>query len=134
MFIIIVFWLGSERASDFFFSCPFYLFPYSRLSSFRLRGFIILFHACCSHARVFGKTRLHELPITYIAMLNGLPSLFSKRRDRNCRSVASEILTKYIYIYNNNNWFATYNYVIHPLRELPAFIFRNLVHFKQICV
>ena len=28
-------------------------------------GFFVLFHSCCSHARVFGKTLLHECPASY---------------------------------------------------------------------
>ena len=27
--------------------------------------FFILFHSCCSHAQVFGKTLVHEFPISY---------------------------------------------------------------------
>ena len=30
-----------------------------------LLNFFILFHSCSSHARVFGKTLLHEFPISY---------------------------------------------------------------------
>ena len=26
---------------------------------------IVLFHSCCSHSRVFGKTLVHEFPISY---------------------------------------------------------------------
>ena len=28
-------------------------------------GFVILYHACCSHPRVFGKTLVHEFSISY---------------------------------------------------------------------
>ena len=35
-----------------------------RLSSYRLRLFLYL-HSFCSHARVFGKTLVHEFPISY---------------------------------------------------------------------
>ena len=62
MFIIIVFWLASDRPVDLFFSCPLYFFPYSRLS---FVCFCILFHSCGSHARMFGKTLVHEYPISY---------------------------------------------------------------------
>ena len=54
--------LGSQ---DFvFFFCPLYLFPYSLLSSYLLL-FLCVFHSCCSHARTFGKTLVHELQISY---------------------------------------------------------------------
>ena len=47
-----------------FLSYPLYFFPYSRLSSYLLR-FFILFHCCCSHAQVFVKTLVHEFHISY---------------------------------------------------------------------
>ena len=67
MFIIIVFWLGSERPSrlPFFrarFSPPFHTRA-SLLAIFIF--FFILFDYCCSHARVFGETPVHEFPISY---------------------------------------------------------------------
>ena len=64
LFIIIIFWLGSDRLSGLL-SCPLYFSPYSRLSSYRLPLSIVLFQSCCSHARVFGKTLVHEFPIFY---------------------------------------------------------------------
>ena len=48
MSIIILFLMAVGTS---FFSCPLYFFPYSRLSS----TLCILFHSCCSHARVLGK-------------------------------------------------------------------------------
>ena len=60
MFIIIVFWLGCDRPSGL-------LFFRARLASFHTHAsltyfvcFCIIFLSCCSHARVFGKTLLHE--------------------------------------------------------------------------
>ena len=47
-----------------FFNNNNYFFPYLRLSSYLLRLFI-LFHSCSSHARVFRKTRVNELSISY---------------------------------------------------------------------
>ena len=64
MFIIIVFLLGCEGRHDFYFSCPLY-FLCSRLFSYSLRLFFILFHSLCSHAQMFGKTLVHEFPISY---------------------------------------------------------------------
>ena len=46
-----------------FFSYPLFFFPYSHLSSYLLI-FIVLFHFCCSHARVYGKTLLHEFVVS----------------------------------------------------------------------
>ena len=34
-------------------------------SSYLLRLFFLIFHSCCSHARVFGRTLVHEFPFTY---------------------------------------------------------------------
>ena len=44
-------------------SCPLYFFPYLRFSSYLC--LFMLFHSCCSHARVFGKTLVHEFHISY---------------------------------------------------------------------
>ena len=66
MFIIIVFWLGSDRPSELLFlSCPLCFFPHSRFTSYLLRLFFVLFRFCCSHARVFGKTHVYEFRISY---------------------------------------------------------------------
>ena len=64
LFIIIVFWLGCDRPSGL-------LFFRARFASFHTHAsllvffvcFFILFHSCCSHARVFGKTLVHEFPV-----------------------------------------------------------------------
>ena len=58
MFIIIVFWLCDDRPSGLFFFVPAFL-----LSLFVC--FVILFNSCCSHARVFAKTLVHEFPISF---------------------------------------------------------------------
>ena len=66
LFIIIVFWLGIDRPVRLsFLSYPVYFFSSSHLSSYLLFP-IVLFHSCCSHARVFGKTLVHEFPISCI--------------------------------------------------------------------
>ena len=61
--IIIVFWFGSDRPSGLIFFVHAYFFPYSRLSY--LLCFFVLFHSYCSHAQVFGRTLVHEFPISY---------------------------------------------------------------------
>ena len=40
----------------------------------------VLFHSCCSHARVFGKTLMHEFYISYSHVLNA--SAFFSRDTR----------------------------------------------------
>ena len=66
MFIIIVFWLGSDRRRDFFFFVPDLLFFRTHASLLTLFAcFFILFHPCCSHPRVFEKTLVHEFPMSY---------------------------------------------------------------------
>ena len=58
LFIIIVFWSGSDRPSGLL------LFvPGSLVTIFVC--FFVLFRFCCSHARVFGKTLVHEFPMSY---------------------------------------------------------------------
>ena len=50
---------------DFFFRALFASFhSHASLLTFFV-CFFILFHSCCFHARVFGKTLLHEFPIYY---------------------------------------------------------------------
>ena len=50
---------------DFFYSCQLYFFHThaSLLSVFVC--LIVLFHSCCSRAWVFGKTLVHEFPVSY---------------------------------------------------------------------
>ena len=64
MFIIIGFWFGSDRPSRLLSFVPALLLSIFTPSTYRLRLFI-LFHSCCFHARVFGKTLVHELSISY---------------------------------------------------------------------
>ena len=67
MFIIIVYYycIIIVCPSGHLFSYPFCFFhPHaSLLTSFVC--FFVLFDSCCSHARVFGKTLVHEFPISY---------------------------------------------------------------------
>ena len=57
--IIIVFWLGSDRPSGLHITCHIHS---SLLTLFRL---FVLFHSCCSYARVFGKKSVHEFLLPY---------------------------------------------------------------------
>ena len=65
-FIIIVFWLGSDRPSGltFLFSSA-YFFPNSRLSSQLHISSYFLFRSFYSNARVSGKTLVHEFLLSY---------------------------------------------------------------------
>ena len=66
MFIIIVFWLGRDSPPSFFrnlFTSFLTLLLSSLLTFFVC--FCILFNSCCSHARVFGKTLVHQFLISY---------------------------------------------------------------------
>ena len=91
MFIIIVFWLGNNRPSGLLFSCPLCFFPYSRLSSYLLCCFFLLFNSCCSHSRVFGKTLCMSSPFP-IAILNDT-YFFASRNSPCCgRSFAYQNL------------------------------------------
>ena len=92
VFIIIVFWLGSDRPSGLLSYMPaLFLSTLTPPFSYRLCLFI-LFHSCCSHARVFGKTLVHEFPCP-IAILNGTFFFFSKRHDRNVAYQKQTIIT-----------------------------------------
>ena len=66
LFIIIVFWLGCDRPSGLLLFVPALLL--SILTPLFLPSssvFFVLFRSCCSHARVFGKTLVHEFPVSY---------------------------------------------------------------------
>ena len=92
MFVIIVFWLGCDRASGLFFRARFASFhTHASLLVFFL-CFFVLFHSCCSHALVFEKTLLHEFPMSCSHTEWYLP-LFA-RRNSPCfdRSFAYENL------------------------------------------
>ena len=98
MFIIIVFiiiWyfdlVGLGRPGFFL-----YFFPHSRFSSSRLHLVFLLFHYCCSHARVFGKTLVHEIPFSDSDSHTEWYNIFP-RNDMNGRRVACHKL------YNNNS-------------------------------
>ena len=59
MFIIIVFCLGCDRPSGLlFFVLTSFFVPSSSVS-------LSYFRFCCSNARVFGKTLVHQFPISY---------------------------------------------------------------------
>ena len=58
LFIIIVFWLGCDRPSGLLMFVPALL-----LTIFVC--LFVLFRSCCSHACVFGKTLVHEFPMSY---------------------------------------------------------------------
>ena len=66
MFIfIILFSFGCDgKSGHLFFRARFTSFHHAFLLSVFV-CFFILFHSCCSHARVFGKTLAHEFPIFY---------------------------------------------------------------------
>ena len=49
--------------------------------------FLLLFHTCCSHALVFGKTLVHELHISYIPSESNLLSSLSETAIRSGRIV-----------------------------------------------
>ena len=66
MFMIIVFWLGTDMADPrdfFFFRARFASFHTHASLLIFLFCFRILFHSCCSHVQVFGKTLVHEFHI-----------------------------------------------------------------------
>ena len=93
MFISIVFWLGFDRPSGFLFSVPALLLsilkplflPSSSVS-------FIIFHSVCSHAWEFGKTLVHEFPISY-SHTNGA-SFFRQRNYMRTRDVRDELAFK----------------------------------------
>ena len=74
-FIIIVFWLGCDRPSGLLLFVPAVLF--SILTPLFCVSSSVLFHSCCSHAWVFGKTLVHEFPVSYSHILNGTSSFLS---------------------------------------------------------
>ena len=66
MFIIIVFRLGCDKPSGLLLFVPAVLFFHTHASLLSVFVcLIVLFNSCCPHARVFGKTLVHEFPISY---------------------------------------------------------------------
>ena len=66
LFIIIVFWFGCDRPSGLLFLRAHFAYFHTHASLLAFFVcFFILFHSCCSYARVFGKTLLHEFPVSY---------------------------------------------------------------------
>ena len=65
------------------------LFSRARFTSFHTHNslltffvcFFILFHSCCSHARLFGKKNLHEFPISYSQTEWYLPFLLCESNE-----------------------------------------------------
>ena len=67
MFIIVVFLIMIYKAvgTSFLFRAHFTCFhTLVSLITFSF-CFFVLFHSCCSHARLFGKTLVHEFLISY---------------------------------------------------------------------
>ena len=75
------------------------------------RCFIVLFQSCCSHAQVFGKTPVHEFPISYshttfslrapILLCNDVPAIkqpnykLTRRLFKcNCKMVYASLRTE----------------------------------------
>ena len=83
-----------------FFGAPFTSFhTHDSLLTFFV-CFFVLFHSCCSHARVFWKTLLHKFHISYSHTECDL--FFAKRVDRNGRRVACQkliIIIKIIFVW-----------------------------------
>ena len=61
---IIVFSLGCDRPSGLLFIVPALLLSILTPLFLSCSCFFILFHPCCSNARVFGQTFVHEFPIS----------------------------------------------------------------------
>ena len=77
----------------------FLYFPHSCLS-YVLHLFILLFHSCCFHARVLGRTLVHAFPFSYSVgeikfsyLFYSIQSFLVIRPDRNGRRVACQRLT-----------------------------------------
>ena len=65
MFIIIVFRLGCDRPSGLIFFVPSLLLSIFEPLFLPSSPVSVLFRSCCSDARVFGKTLMHEFPMSY---------------------------------------------------------------------
>ena len=75
---VILFWLGFDWLStgtSFFRACFTFFHTHASLLIVFICP-IVLLQSCCSHARVFGKTLVHEFPFP-IAILNGTSSFLS---------------------------------------------------------
>ena len=63
-FIIIVFRLGCDRPSGLLLFVPAVLFSILTPLFCPSSSVSVLFHSCCSHAWLFGKTLFHEFPVS----------------------------------------------------------------------
>ena len=89
MFIIIVFWL--VMGHRVFFSCMFLHLPI--LKPHFLAFSSVCVNSCCSHPRVFEKTLVLELHISYIQLYRMVPYIFPKLYDRSDLRFACQKLT-----------------------------------------
>ena len=95
MFIIIVFWLGSDRPSGFIFSCPLYFFPYSCFSYIHRRFLYLISLFLFPCASVWENT--HQWVPNFLVIPIGI-FFFEKRHDRNGRRVSCQKRTIIIMI------------------------------------
>ena len=106
--IIIVFWLGCDRPSGLLLFVPALLLSiltplFLPSSSVSLSYFVL---ASCSHARVFGKTPVHEFPCPIAYWM--VPSFFARRNSLSAKvssiKIKSNWLTNYLWNYLRSSW------------------------------
>ena len=90
MFIIIVLWLGRDRMFGLPFFMPTLLFFHTHASLLTFFCYIILFHTCCTHERVFGKHSCMSSPFPIAYWM--VPYFLTKRHDRNGQRVAASFV------------------------------------------
>ena len=90
LFIFIVFWLGCDMPSGLFLFLPTLLLSIFTPLLTIFVCFFVLFRSCCSHARVFGKTLVHEFPISYSHTEWYLP-FFARRNSLSAEASSIKI-------------------------------------------
>ena len=81
-------YIASGSSETYFFVPVVYTFPYSHFSCYLLPRVFVLFHSCCSHEQVFGRTLVHEFPIFYSHTEWNLLSSFCRNGDKICKRSA----------------------------------------------
>ena len=96
--------LASARPSGHFFSAIFVSFHNrsSRLTFFVC--FYVIFHSCCFHAHVFGKTLEHEFHFSCSRTEWNLHSLLSENGDEICKQSAVKLNFKLTSNTGDNQW------------------------------
>ena len=119
---------------DFFFCARFASFCANSLSSYLFFRFFVLFHSCCSHSLVFGKTFVHEFHISYTVLarrivVTRLDARFATHVSK-VKGRLGNLTNTSISLFRNDSTIKTYFTVIIIICTICAIFFiKNILHF-----